>query len=844
MSQTTPETPPTVAEPTTTEILGKVVEAIDAVQDAEATVVEEGRRLAAHLLDPNAHGRDISACIEQAVADHAGNAQAHGLDAVRETVTGLSQSLNTHIHDSDVHGGQSVGGLISLPAIAGQDTMAAGYEATYVLSASSGLVGGEIVEFEVLFNGETRTAVASDNVASVTLTLPAGAVGSYDITVRAHDSYGNISAISRKTVAAIVACVTSPKIVAPAAGKVVASHSLTLESCAFAVSGAQDTHVASYWRITADAAGTETIYESGRTTTDLVSHTATPPSPLPPATDIHVWVRHEGRKLGLSDWSSPVSARISHVLGPSLAEPATGTLVSTQSVLLRSTTFASYGGVQDTHIQSRWKVTTDADGRIVLGDSGWVNDLTEYAMTLNPPAPPNATLYLWVAHKGQYLGQSEWSATVQVRTGAVLRPNFVSPTAGSIISLSGLTLTGTPFAVETGTSDTMAASFWQIATDDTFGNLIYDSGRTVGNAVSHSASFAAQPQGTALFIRVRYEGEAMGPGPWSDALQVVTTRAHTPEVLTPTSGQTGIALRPTFTFSAYSDTGGLDVVAAVRVQLATTNDFSTLAADTGEIAAAESWTPENDLQVNTQYYVRLMYKGNKLGWTPWSATSAFRTIANRPPSGTITVTGPLRVAEKTSGNSLSFSGVTDPDGDAVTYSLTQSGAAQLTFSKTSGIAPGEAVTFSAPDVAADAVITVTVASRDAKGAAGPSTQFSITVFAVFIATPSITSPAEGATVGQYNVTFVSGAFSSTGNVAAHDSSSWEICKGAEVVRTIERDTVNKTSIVFPYVDKSSLFRSGAGPSPTPTTFYVRVRHHSNAYGDSAWSAPRKFLINL
>lgn len=46
----------TPTEPTTTEIMGKVVEAVAAVQDAEQTVVAEGQRLVHHMADPAAHG--------------------------------------------------------------------------------------------------------------------------------------------------------------------------------------------------------------------------------------------------------------------------------------------------------------------------------------------------------------------------------------------------------------------------------------------------------------------------------------------------------------------------------------------------------------------------------------------------------------------------------------------------------------------------------------------------------------------------------------------------------------------------------------------------------------------
>lgn len=56
-----------MADPITNEQLAlKVVEATTAVQEAHDTVVTEGKKLIAHMDDPNAHGRDLDATAEAA----------------------------------------------------------------------------------------------------------------------------------------------------------------------------------------------------------------------------------------------------------------------------------------------------------------------------------------------------------------------------------------------------------------------------------------------------------------------------------------------------------------------------------------------------------------------------------------------------------------------------------------------------------------------------------------------------------------------------------------------------------------------------------------------------------
>lgn len=101
MSQTT-ETP----QPTNAELVAQVVGAVTAVQDAEAVLVEGAKNLADHIADPNAHGRDVAACIAQAVADHDGNEGAHAGTFVKSDDVRLSDARTPKPHkDSHKTGG-------------------------------------------------------------------------------------------------------------------------------------------------------------------------------------------------------------------------------------------------------------------------------------------------------------------------------------------------------------------------------------------------------------------------------------------------------------------------------------------------------------------------------------------------------------------------------------------------------------------------------------------------------------------------------------------------------------------------------------------------------------------
>lgn len=119
-----------------------------------------------------------------------------------------------------------------------------------------------------------------------------------------------------------------------------------------------------------------------------------------------------------------------------------------------------------------------------------------------------------------------------------------------------------------------------------------------------------------------------------------------------------------------------------------------------------------------------------LGNASRPTTKTFTIVANNPPTGTLTVSAPTQVNKNSTGNQIAFSGITDADGDGVTYTITDPGI--LTFSKLKGITAGEIVTFSAGEVAVDTTTVVKVKAVDPKGGETAVVSTSIIVKAVII----------------------------------------------------------------------------------------------------------------
>lgn len=106
---------------------------------------------------------------------------------------------------------------------------------------------------------------------------------------------------------------------------------------------------------------------------------------------------------------------------------------------------------------------------------------------------------------------------------------------------------------------------------------------------------------------------------------------------------------------------------------------------------------------------------------PKTFTFPIKATTNEPPNlGFMTTTLPEAVQSGASIN-VSFSGITDPNNDAITLSL--SGDAAVRFSKTSGITVGEIIVFNAPTVTGDSnlFLPLTLTATDAKGATATKT---------------------------------------------------------------------------------------------------------------------------
>ena len=132
---------------------------------------------------------------------------------------------------------------------------------------------------------------------------------------------------------------------------------------------------------------------------------------------------------------------------------------------------------------------------------------------------------------------------------------------------------------------------------------------------------------------------------------------------------------------------------------------------------------------NTQVVISAVTVTSLGGVSPATATTVTITTGT-PPSVPTTLNVPATVLKGSTGNVLTVTGSTASGGGAVTYSLTQAGGSPVTFSKTSGIAAGEQVTFTAPEVTSDTPLIITAVAVDSQGNVSPPKAANVTVLAV------------------------------------------------------------------------------------------------------------------
>jgi hypothetical protein len=475
---------------------------------------------------------------------------------------------------------------------------------------------------------------------------------------------------------------------------------------------------------------------------------------------------------------------------------------------------------------SRESGTRDEEWRIIGG-----SDLELRVAAAHGESGEDITVYHLVAFPGEQAG----------RAFEVAQPEHVAPEDGAAGLTDTLTLQATPYKSLYGIAQ--ADAEFRIGTELEMSNIVYVA--LAGSpADSHQVAPGNLDIDSVYFWQARYQDEDGTWSPWSVATAFSTGTVfqyvRQPLNTSPAEGSGSASVVPSLQAGSFTVIGGEDAHAASQWQVATDSNFSNIIHDSGETVTdlTSHRVPSDTLQDQQTYYFRVRYKGETLGFSPYSKGTAFTTQA--VPSAPV-ITAPEDGASEVSGTPLLKTSSFFIPGGGDSHSRSQYQLA--TDAAFSNIAYDSGTV---TDLTQHTVPTGSALSPDtayyvrarhqgvATGFGSWSNPVSFTTFTQYVNTPSIQSPSAGETDVPESPVITSTAFSATPSGAdSHAASSWQLRNsGGTVIWSSLNDTGNKTSIAIP-----------AGELSVSSTYSVQVRHHGASLPDSPWSAPVSFTTS-
>lgn len=278
-----------------------------------------------------------------------------------------------------------------------------------------------------------------------------------------------------------------------------------------------DTHQASQWQVSTDAAFTTIVYNRGTTAPDLTSHTVT--VTLATNTTYYWRVMYQDSKGEWSVYSNGTSFEIGNADPgqPTNQDPVPGaTDVSSLSPTLTATPFSDSDSPNgDTHQASQWRISTDNvdfEGNIIY-DTDIIAAATSH--DVSAVLLSNFTYYWQVMYQDSRGAWSPYSTptSMMVTNTVAASPSNETPIDTTIGVPRIPTLTASLFS-DADLGDTHLSSQWVISSAGGAGfdaGIVYDSGIVTGST-SHMVSTPLSIL-TTYYWKVRYQDSK---GEWSD----------------------------------------------------------------------------------------------------------------------------------------------------------------------------------------------------------------------------------------------------------------------------------------------------------------------------------------
>ncbi|MCK5686206.1 carboxypeptidase regulatory-like domain-containing protein, partial [bacterium] len=569
--------------------------------------------------------------------------------------------------------------------------------------------------------------------------------------------------------------------------------------------------------------------------------------------------------------------------------------------------------VGDTHQSSNWEIhdesvptatsavwsKADDTGNLLTINISSTNGT--FSNALSGLTSLNASTNYWVRvrHKDNNGTSSSWSSSIRFVTissgNQPAKPSITSPTDGQTDVSSTVTISGNAFS-DPDIGDTLLVSEWEIhdALNMSSITLVFSKPNWSSTSIqvnSTNGSFlncllnqANLGNFNNYWVRVRYYDNNGLASEWSDSVSFQTTSTGytqpvQPNISTPTMGQTGVAVTPTITGTAFSDvisghqrscweifdSATLSPTSRVWYKYNETVNLENIVVNSTNGTFENSLVGQTLLVNNTQYWVRVKYFNDIDASSTWAVESNFITMATLLPPNKPSIVSPtageINIAINPDVSSSVFSdpdiGETHLQSDWEVYNSSVINSVNRVWFKLSDTANLTSITISDTNGTYENALSgqtsfalntqywvrVRYYDNNSNVSEWSDTQNFMTV--VFASSPPdkpvISDPTIGATDIITNPSVTSSAFNDSDPFDTHLRTDWEIYDNA-VMNSSDRiwfntgDTVNFISTVADSVKgQFENARFGQTDLDNGTQYWLRVRYIDNSFTPSDWS---------
>ena len=286
-----------------------------------------------------------------------------------------------------------------------------------------------------------------------------------------------------------------------------------------------------------------------------------------------------------------------------------------------------YSGVNN-HKSSQYQISTSTDFSSPVYNSGELtNDLVSHTLP-NGELNLNTNFYIRARHRDVNNLWSFWSDPIQITTKQ--QNNAPSKPTGDFSNLDLNNIDPDNFTVETSPfsgQGTHKSSQYQIFSDSSASNKVYDSGELTGDLTSHQIpSSAGLDSFSTYYLRFRHRDSNDIWSDWSSLTQFSTQADPpvTPNIIKPNDGATSVLKTPQIETSLFSGDGNHE---SSEYQISTNTNFSSPVYSSGELTGdlITHTVPNNTLSENVTYNVRARHKSDTGLWSGWSNLNQFTT---------------------------------------------------------------------------------------------------------------------------------------------------------------------------------------------------------------------------